>query len=761
MSVNQILNRPLFRKEALKKGHLKPIKASTGAAVSNFPLVPVGTPVGGPIQVNPRRLPSTQVIKPGWGARFKANFLGTPYGQSFWKLAGKDAINFPRQMTRNPLSTMMGQRSTLPFGTGGGISRLLGFGGIYDTIDPYVGQYIQNPLGRAAVSTGLSVLGAMNPYVRAAGVAKSLYGIGKNLIYDPAKASIAAHRATPVAERQVLPSISGEAAMEEIDVSTPKEVVEKVKLESKARPRGGGRIGFENRLAQSENKDPLENNLIDIDKVVKNNVPDFIVNQKMGSQPPGEEVLIAKKSEDITDKGGKIKVTEKEQAEDIIKSNGETSVIKEAGKITAGDGTAITDDTIQRAREIRDELMAGKSSQAKLVFMANLASGLLSGTTAKGGIGGALEVFGKALGPAVNNYATIKLKEDEISNDFMQSALELAADEIAAKNDALDYEYPDRTPGIIQEIGPGGVIRNYVGAIMKDATMLIRIPGAIDQNGRQMYMPYTGTGRFKAMDFVNDTTTEIANDIDHILRSVSTADKSLRILEEAYKKDKSFGGLVGQLRITTERVTDALGDLTSFGDRVDFGDQFELLLDKNAKALVEGGEFKDEESAREYLKKEFGEIDAKGKAITGDGKSFVDKNLSKFLGDDRTSDAQNLERLAVNETILVYALANALKSKDRLTQKDIQNAKELVKVFSIGRGTKTTIRSLRALREILVDKYKSQERLYRLAGGDEGTLDNFKEAYKIIPGTSTVEQGRVFGDLSQSDLLNQFGDISE
>ena len=48
--------------------------------------------------------------------------------------------------------------------------------------------------------------------------------------------------------------------------------------------------------------------------------------------------------------------------------------------------------------------MAGQKSQAKLVFLANLASGLLSGTTTKGGLGGALEVFGKALGPAVNNW---------------------------------------------------------------------------------------------------------------------------------------------------------------------------------------------------------------------------------------------------------------------------------------------------------------------------------------------------------------------
>ena len=47
------------------------------------------------------------------------------------------------------------------------------------------------------------------------------------------------------------------------------------------------------------------------------------------------------------------------------------------------------------ARQYRKELLAGQKSQAKLVFLANLASGLLSGTTTKGGLGGALEVLVK------------------------------------------------------------------------------------------------------------------------------------------------------------------------------------------------------------------------------------------------------------------------------------------------------------------------------------------------------------------------------
>ena len=86
----------------------------------------------------------------------------------------------------------------------------------------------------------------------------------------------------------------------------------------------------------------------------------------------------------------------------------------------------------------------------------NLASGLLSGTTSKAGVGGALEVFGKALGPAVNNYATIKLKENELENELMGDALELASDEMQARNDLLEAQ----ASGGELEFNKFGIIKN-------------------------------------------------------------------------------------------------------------------------------------------------------------------------------------------------------------------------------------------------------------------------------------------------------------
>ena len=56
MSINKVLNRPMFRQQALKKGHIKVIKAQTGEFIG--PARPMG-----PYQPT---VPSTSVVRPGF-----------------------------------------------------------------------------------------------------------------------------------------------------------------------------------------------------------------------------------------------------------------------------------------------------------------------------------------------------------------------------------------------------------------------------------------------------------------------------------------------------------------------------------------------------------------------------------------------------------------------------------------------------------------------------------------------------------------------
>ena len=734
MSLNKVLNRPLFRKEALKKGYLKPIRAQLGTMVG--PTMDVST--------GPQRFPMINVAQPK-----------------------------PLSMTRRFFNTV-GRAGRTAFG----LPFLLGSGITYGALDR------SDPGGNLpeSVKLGLSGLGGAAATRLPGAAALGSLGLGPQAVLFGTGALIQNRIAAGRKELERIKKMSPEerkrfeieqrnkafnyfdggvtdqelfgADADKIKFTSPDTKVQQRQSKAKV---GGGRLNVD-RLTEPENESKIAKGTVDIDKVIKNNVDEGdLAIDEMKIEVPPPQTKTAKKEEDEK-KTETIGATTSNQANKQLVKN-QTENVK-TGDVKAGDGTEINNEVIDLARAYSKELRAGQTSQAKTVFLANLASGLLTGTTTKSGIAGALEVFGQALGPAVNNYATIKLKEDELSNDFMETALELAQDEIAAKNEAVEIPAPDvKDTGVIRIIQPGGKVQNFTGRELKDGTIQIAILGLKDQFGRQVYQTYTGRGDFLPRDFKNEQTSEILFDLEGKYRALSTTDKSLKILEDAYDQDKELGGLVGKLKITTERVTDALGSLTGISDRVDFGNQYQLLLEKNAKALVNEGAFPDIDSAKNYLKNTLGSIDEKGQARTEEGKSYVKEKLNQFLGDDRTSDAQNLERLAVNETILVYALANALKSKDRLTQKDIQNAKELVKVFSLGRGTKTTIRSLRALRETLVDSIEGQERIYGLNGGDERTLGVFRVNYGLAEGEGTGDFRPDLFDLGKSDLLKQFGDL--
>ena len=86
MSINKILNRPIFRKEALKKGHLKPITAQTGIMVGQ-PYTP----------------PPPPAIRPGIFKR-GVRAIGTPafgfgYGLSDSTIGGKINNPYAREAT--------------------------------------------------------------------------------------------------------------------------------------------------------------------------------------------------------------------------------------------------------------------------------------------------------------------------------------------------------------------------------------------------------------------------------------------------------------------------------------------------------------------------------------------------------------------------------------------------------------------------------------------------------------------------------------
>ena len=196
----------------------------------------------------------------------------------------------------------------------------------------------------------------------------------------------------------------------------PEPVTPKTSAVEPGQPKpGSGRIGIDRAKLKQEGDTLLSDQFegpegdASLDKIQSSSMPGGVA-----PTPPvttdTEETVVAKEEEPMT-KGEK-------QQEEAATTAAQTGV--------SVPGDASFDQTMRLYKKYYDEMEDGRGSQAGLLFLANLASGLLTGTTRKGGVGGAMEVLGQALGPAVNNYVTVKLKEGELRSNRREASMNAA-----------------------------------------------------------------------------------------------------------------------------------------------------------------------------------------------------------------------------------------------------------------------------------------------------------------------------------------------
>jgi len=714
MSINKILNRPIFRSVALKKGHLKPIKANTGVMVG-----PSYTP------------PPPPAVRPGIIKR-GIRAIGTP-----------------------------------AFGFGYGLSDST-LGGVAPNMNPYVREATNVGAGLglnalalryapAALSTGFL------PATLALGIG---YGTGELV-----KAG--------VRERKRIKAMSPdeyEKFKQEQDAKAfsyfgdglsdkdlfgdikPGELDQKLKKSKSIEEKIGesDKRGYENMdsgevdiATEPDNTTKLgKDTTIDTAKIAANaaNVDSgrggdsaSAIERAKVNQPKQPEV----NSLIITDK----KLTEKD-----LTGEGKKEVTNEADKTSALKGNALKMQ-LDEAQKMVEDMRRGKGSNANLVFLTNLASGLLTGKTKKGGIGGAMEVFGAALGPAVNNMVMVKMKEDEIKDNLLGRVLDFQSDFLKAQNEA--YEMPDTEQvGVVQLTNKAGRIVNVPGRILKDGTKQIAT-GQVDQNGVNIYQTVDPSLNFINNDDANKNTLELAEGIAGKYAAVNLINRSLGIIE----KGEADAGVTGAIGLYGGRITEALGDVLNFakigGDserevRAAGKAAFEIEKNKAAIALVASGEFEDKQSAMKYLNTSLGTFEKNRRSALSNAKKRLEGGNALYY-----------ERLAINETVLVYKLANSLKAKDRLTQKDIEMARGLVKVFPLLRGERNVIASLTDTAETILDDIKQQERLYERAGGSSQYLLNERKAYGLLPEGMTLDTMRDFESNKFDELRKKVEEMTE
>ena len=725
MSLNKVLNRPMFRKEALRKGVLKTINANTGVMVGQ-PYTAPGVPA---IRKPPTFMERMKVSGPVRGI----------------KSLGKGSINpvlLGGYYAGDKVAQGLGiesQVGRMGFGLGGG--------------------YMASKMLPAAM--GLGVLPS-------AAILGTVYG-GKKL-YDAGVKERARINAMSPAERKAFEIQQRNSAFDYMSASDnelfgkvrPKTIEEKVEEDKRIVNKnvGSGRVsgpGFtkKSKELKAEGDELLQEandqDVASLDTIQENTLTG-------GTPPPTGE-------DDTNYTMTPAEDRERREAEALLttpekKAQKAESTAQGTNEIALGGPSTDTEfnKTIALAKKYQEEIFRGEGSQANLVFLANLASGLLTGTTAKAGIGGALEVFGQAIGPAVNNYATIKLKEGELRARNREASLNAAVDHMKFVNENVVEDRPDRTGGIIQIRGADGRLRNYKGYTLKDGTK--QIAAGIGPDGRETFVPVNQGGP------IADSEGQLIGQYENFLEQ-NSVDKRLFDIQDV------LGNRYNALSVTRD-VLKTLNQVDQDGNKVKAGaglqiDQFTRRLSGVAKEVF-GFEISGmsldalEQKVSELQADEYAAID-RDPDLSDEGKEAAKEKLSsknlvkqakarlKNRGMLSGLSREEQEKLAVQEVTLTYALANTFKDQDRLTQRDVNAAKEIVNIFSLGRSSKDVRASIEAIGRQLESDIRRQESLYTVAGGLENTLKDLRRLknFEVFEGEGGVTS-QLAGDLSLDEI---------
>lgn len=725
MSLNKVLNRPMFRKEALRKGVLKTINANTGVMIGQ-PYTAPGVPA---IRKPPTFMERMKVSGPVRGI----------------KSLGKGSINpvlLGGYYAGDKVAQGLGiesQVGRMGFGLGGG--------------------YMASKMLPAAM--GLGVLPS-------AAILGTVYG-GKKL-YDAGVKERARINAMSPAERKAFEIQQRNSAFDYMSASDnelfgkvrPKTIEEKVEEDKRIVNKnvGSGRVsgpGFtkKSKELKAEGDELLQEandqDVASLDTIQENTLTG-------GTPPPTGE-------DDTNYTMTPAEDRERREAEALLttpekKAQKAESTAQGTNEIALGGPSTDTEfnKTIALAKKYQEEIFRGEGSQANLVFLANLASGLLTGTTAKAGIGGALEVFGQAIGPAVNNYATIKLKEGELRARNREASLNAAVDHMKFVNENVVEDRPDRTGGIIQIRGADGRLRNYKGYTLKDGTK--QIAAGIGPDGRETFVPVNQGGP------IADSEGQLIGQYENFLEQ-NSVDKRLFDIQDV------LGNRYNALSVTRD-VLKTLNQVDQDGNKVKAGaglqiDQFTRRLSGVAKEVF-GFEISGmsldalEQKVSELQADEYAAID-RDPDLSDEGKEAAKEKLSsknlvkqakarlKNRGMLSGLSREEQEKLAVQEVTLTYALANTFKDQDRLTQRDVNAAKEIVNIFSLGRSSKDVRASIEAIGRQLESDIRRQESLYTVAGGLENTLKDLRRLknFEVFEGEGGVTS-QLAGDLSLDEI---------
>jgi len=713
----------MFRREALRKGHLKPIRANTGVFAGPPTPPPMSTrrPGGGPL------------IMSGTKGPFPKMFSYNPVEGSYLTKYGANQLRrFPGRFAA-PLMMYGGLEAAgvpAPVTTGVLGAELFGLAaGLFGPKGKMVSRILTSPSRVAMANPALSATG-----LAVTGVGRGYYDMAKEkeLVKEYAKANnIDPKRALNIYERdragegtRSIKDISFSDIAKNINMlltmspSRARELVSPPSTDAKGSPseqseaqiaddiraytqyvgKGGSRVYQDidsmvkkvkaadaAQLAEdSAFRGPDDQMLFDNqatgaekDFVVASNDLTAKIMFETGEQNVAKAANIAKavlNGEIAASDVKKVAVNDDMYAQ-VTNSSGDSSHPNEIKKSNMGgkgaDDSAVStldgsgkptitktnnsgDPDIDAAKTIASEYNFDlkdldprkTATDPKLVFLTKLAAGLLSGKTMEGGFKGFAEVLGAALGPAVDASILVKMKNDENFRDFASMVIDFNKEKLNEENTVLGSG-----KFFTGSIEIGG---EFIEGFQDKETGVV-----YSRQGGQVYEISPEQGQFYKQQ---DSTKYMDN-----IKLVSDGALSEKIIREQIALLKSPGGRTasgasGIILKTVETFGNLPGEILD-GFRGGISQDFsqtgvtEEFSERTNKAL--------QDLEKKLQKTIDNEIEAAQKAGQSDTAS------------------QTLGKLQVNARMLTYTLANSLKEKDRLTNRDLQLIEELTKTLGL------------------------------------------------------------------------------
>ena len=379
------------------------------------------------------------------------------------------------------------------------------------------------------------------------------------------------------------------------------------------------------------------------------------------------------------------------------------------------------------------DISGGNEDTANLLLL-KFASGLMSGKTGKSGFAGLVDVAGQAVGPVADTAIALASKERENKKD-------MAVAYIKAKEKSKE------------KLGAGGLSEKTFMRLIEDP-MAIGGQKAIEtrmfKDGQ--YQGYEAAWDPKSQTYVPIDPANAGARIEYDKGAIATLGYEMDALAAAQKMTdlilqtpNELVGVGGGIRSVSDNAILSAKEILATTLGANYGGSTEKAI---GSTFLETGKGNQTSELLSY-------DDAKAKYEANVQKRIkeLEKKMKPGLFGMNAQQRARIAELAVIETNLAYAYANALKGKDRLTEKNIDDAMKTVQIFGL-RNSEQVKERIKAVQSRINESFDMKVGSYQAAGGSNQVI-NKKYGFMPIVKRSEIQRNNVAAQLQAQQQANK------